>query len=203
MKSFCAALLVLFAALLCSCKTETSKEGSATTADSLSIASIQDTIEFGCGSGRKPFVTGNTKYFIVTNAFFNDVKMKRKNAAVLIMDEEEIVENENLFFENPKRAVYLCGYEYDVIFLDKEKAAIERLLHNTRCHDYCFANDSIRDRMEIYKNRLIEDPTHYIYDLKIMDNYTLEKAITELTDAGFMIFSLSGSSEHKIQFGRT
>ncbi len=41
-----------------------------------------------CNAPRKPIVTGQTKYIIVKSAYFNDIIMKRANAAILITDKD-------------------------------------------------------------------------------------------------------------------
>lgn len=157
---------------------------------------LMDTSSFPCDKPRKQVATGRTKYFIIKNAFFNNIEIKKTNAAILITDKKEIEENESLFFNNPQPVAHGCGFDYDIQFWEQPYSCLEDISYNIRCEKYCFDNDIIRNKMLEYARQLVQNPTHYIYSLKIRDKYTPVIILNTIKDREILIFFMDERLKH-------
>jgi len=119
----------------------------------------------------------------------NRSKILKQNAALLITDYEDILENKQLFKLN-KSIGHACGYHYSIKFFDKSNKIYDDIPFNQECEEFLKNNVSIQNRMERYIELLETEPTHFIYNLKLAMNKDPYSAIETLGSKGLNIYAL-------------
>ncbi len=72
----------------------------------------------------------------------------------------------------------------------------EDIWYNIRCDNYCFDNEEIRKSVEHYAQRLKDNPTHYIYTLKI-DSKHKPSGVKKIFKSADIIVLIGGEDFHQ------
>jgi len=142
--------------------------------------------------------TVKSKYLIVMSAHFNEISIKKPNAALLITDTNEIKDIEKLLFNNPQPIQYKCGYHYELFFMQERNCIFENYPINVECDFFCFDNKEIHSKMKEYAYALEHNPTHYVYELEIDEEADVSNVLNILSEANlntFIIQSIFTSKE--------
>lgn len=117
---------------------------------------------------------------------------EESNAAILISDKDSIKELKELFFNNELLGEYLCGYDYQIQFMTNNGKKIEKKLYlNTECDIYKRDHKRIEDFINSFIKRIKNNPTHYIYNLKVDVKTPSDYIISQLKDDDLNAFLLS------------
>jgi len=149
---------------------------------------------------RRVIVTGQTKYFVMRNAFyFKDKDLKKGNAALVISNKDEIEENEKLFINNHIAYISPCGYHYFYEFWYSCDSILMSDSYTVDCiKGYCFNRSAINDKLLKYHELITKSPTHYIYNLKIRVKYPYKQVIATLqNDGNIALYYNNTNSETK------
>lgn len=157
---------------------------------------------FAFSGQRIPFTIGKTKYIVVKNAFFNRSNIYKPNAALLITDTKEIVNNENLFLDN-RTYGHACGYHYAIQFWASPDDQIDDIPFNQECEEFLRNNSKIQSKMKSYIKQLETNPTHYIYNLQIPVTIEPKEVLKYFDNSGLHLFFMEGVSNHYTTLGFT
>jgi hypothetical protein len=157
---------------------------------------------FAFSGQRIPFTTGKTKYIVVKNAFFNRSNIYKPNAALLITDTKEIVNNEKLFLDN-RTYGHACGYHYAIQFWARPDDQIDDIPFNQECEEFLRNNSKIQSKMKSYIKQLETNPTHYIYNLQIPVTIERKEVLKSFDNSGLHLFFMEGVSNHYTTLGFT
>lgn len=144
---------------------------------------------------RIPFTVGNTKYILVKDANFNRSSIRQANAALLIRDKKEIAENERLFLDNGTYG-HACGYHYTVQFWAAPHSQVVEIPFNQECEEFLRSDSKIQSKMKDYIKQLENQPTHYIYNLKIPVAIEPKNLLKSFDNSGLDLFFMNGTSSH-------
>lgn len=136
-----------------------------------------------------------TKFIIVKNAFFNQTNIYKPNAALLITDSAEIAQNELFFLQNQSNG-HTCGYHYNIQFWEDAETLIGDIPFNQECEVFMRNNEAIQSSMMAYIHQLENQPTHYIYNLKIPVKIEPKTLTSSLESSNLHFFYLDGLSNH-------
>lgn len=138
---------------------------------------------------------GQTKFILVKDAGMMRSGILKRNAALLISDQELIKLNEGLFFGNGTFG-HACGYHYNIQFWESSDKLIEEYPFNQECEEFVKNDKAIQNKMKGYIKILETAPTHFIYNLKIPVATDPDLVKNTFTKSNLTIFFLQGKSEH-------
>lgn len=121
---------------------------------------------------------------------------EESNAAILISDKDSITELKELFYNNELIAEYKCGYNYQIQFMNNNGKEIGKKLHlNTECDMYKRDHKKISEFIDSFISRIKNYPTHYIYNLKVNVEISVDNIIDLLRKDNFEAFLLTDYRE--------
>jgi hypothetical protein len=142
-----------------------------------------------------PLGNGQTKFILVKDAEMMRSGILKRNAAILITDQELIKQDEGLFIGN-RTFGHACGYHYDIQFWESSDKLIEEFPFNQECEEFANNDKAIQDKMKGYIKILETKPTHFIYNLKIPVATDPELVKKSFANSNLTIFFLQGMTEH-------
>jgi len=116
----------------------------------------------------RPRKVEDIEFILIKSAFgFDKPKILKPNAAVLITDKKEIIEDQQWFLA-PKENDFMSGNGsiYSVQFW-KNSQIISHDIGIDGFTSFSFKPEESYKRLQLYKNLLEKAPTHYIYNLKL------------------------------------
>jgi len=136
-------------------------------------------------------ISKETDYFIFSHSKSYNF-WEHSNAAILIADKDSINKLKSLLFDNDLLAEYLCGYDYEILFLTNNGKEVQKKMSlNTECDFYKENNDIIQQFINSFIERIKKSPTHYIYNLKVSVDIPADSIIDEFNKEGKHLFLLS------------
>ncbi|MFV0470160.1 MAG: hypothetical protein ACK5MK_14695 [Dysgonomonas sp.] len=146
---------------------------------------------YGCNKNQ---TSGNEKiqYAVFKYSHFGISEVDPTNAAILITDKDSVDYLKDLFENNDLSQVCTCGYDYEIQFYDaNDKIVFSELYFSTNM--YMKKDDEIKKVMKYLETKMLKDPSHYIYNIKI--NIPSDIAVKELRSKGFLVFEMSDNME--------
>ena len=141
----------------------------------------------------KPGNVGKIEYIIVKSAFFNQTKILKPNAALLLTNKEEIFEDQELFLAE-QEYIHLCGYDYSIEFWKDSDSLSHRVYLNSRCERFSYKPAKAKERLDYYKRKLETTPTHYIYNLKLSVLTEPSKVKAIFKNSGMKLFFIDDAT---------
>jgi hypothetical protein len=117
----------------------------------------------------------------------------KENAALLIINDNEIVEDQELFLADQEYA-HLCGYDYSILFWRDSENLSHEIFLNSECEIFSYKPEDAQKRLDYYKRKLETKPTHFIYNLELSILTEPEVVKSVFEDSGLNLFFLDGLS---------
>lgn len=140
----------------------------------------------------KPGKVSDVDFILVKSAFMNPCQILKPNAALLITDKREIIEDQELLLADQAKA-YLCGYDYNFQFWRTSDTLIENRSFNTECVSFGYKPTESQALLNKYKALLESKPTHYIYSLELPVLIKPEDVKLAFSKSGLLILFIDGS----------
>lgn len=138
---------------------------------------------------------GKTKFVLVKDAEMMRSGILKRNAAILITDQDLIKQNEGLFIGNGTFG-HACGYHYNIQFWESSDKLIEEFPFNQECEEFVNNDKEIQDKMKDYIKILETKPTHFIYNLKIPVATDPDFVQNTFANSDLAVFFLNGKTNH-------
>lgn len=142
---------------------------------------------YGCSKNRGS-INEEIHSVIFKYSHFGISAVEPTNAAVLITNKDSINNLYALFGNNDLLEACACGYDYEIQFYDTNGKVIfseSYFPYNV----YRKNNNEIKEMIKYLKTRMLESPSHYIYNIKT--NISSEFSIKELKSKGFLVFMMN------------
>jgi len=144
-------------------------------------------------SEAKPGNVGKIEYILVKSAFFNETKILKPNAALLLTNKKEIFEDQELFLADQEYA-HTCGYDYSIQFWKDSDSLSHKVDLNSKCEIFSYKPSEAKERLDYYKRKLETTPTHYIYNLKLSVLTEPAKVKAIFINSGMKLFFIDDAS---------
>jgi hypothetical protein len=141
----------------------------------------------------RPSTIEEIEYIIVKNAFFNETKILKPNAALLITNKDEIIEAQELFLAE-KEYAHTCGYDYSIQFWKDYDTLYHGVNLNSECEIFSYKPTEAQKRLNYYKRKLETEPTHFIYNLVLSILTTPDEIKSSFKNSGLKLFFIDGNS---------
>lgn len=137
-------------------------------------------------------IIGKSKYIVFSNAYFHPGEAD--NNIVLITD-KAILRSLRKLYNNELIDACKCGYDYQVHFFDEDNKQLYSRTINSETDFYSNNHTEINNEIQKLINTIKNNPTHYVYNLKISIEFVSDSIIESLKQDGFDSFLLSDQLE--------
>ncbi len=135
-----------------------------------------------------PGKVSEIEFVVVKSAFgFNQIDIVKPNAIILITNKREIEIDQELFLAE-KRLNHFCGYDYEIQFWNSTDSLFKSVFVNQECEMFSYKPFRTWRQFNRYKQQLSKKPTHYLYNLKLLANYDIEKIRKQLKNKDVIAF---------------
>jgi hypothetical protein len=136
----------------------------------------------------RPGKISEIEFIIVKSAFgLNQIDILKPNAILLITNKHEIEIDQQLFLAE-RRLNHFCGYDYEIQFWNSTDSLSESAFINQECENFSYKPINTWRQFNKYKKLLSKNPTHYLYNLKILASCDIEKTKRKLENEGLNVF---------------
>ena len=144
----------------------------------------------------------DVQYELIMNAFFFENNILKPNAALLILDKEEIKTDAEMFLSEIEWS-HSCGYHYRILFWTNTDSLFGARSVNEECEVFGYKHKEASEKLAHYIKLLETAPTHYVYNLEIPLSVTPSEVREKLKDSKLNLFFINGEQTRfpSISFG--
>lgn len=159
-------------------------------------------VDFKSKSEPEPGKVKDIEFILIKSAFgFDSTGIYKPNAALLLTDKNEIIENQKIFLSERIVAMSLNGCDYVIQFWENGDCMTNEVGIDEGITTFNYKPEIAQQRLSDYISKLEFKPTHYIYNLTVTADKKPVDVKHILEGAGCRIFFVDDTLSRYPEFG--